>query len=82
MEFQEGTLSVILYTDLANILKVLVTDIDVEILFWEGKGQPEMEEKEILSQIKWVWYSAEVTNKSMRHLLDYWTNNTGRKFTN
>lgn len=79
MEFQEGTLSVILYTDLGNILKVLVTDIDVEILFWEGKGQPEME---ILSKIKWVGYSAEVTNKSMRYLLDYRTNNTGRKFTN
>lgn len=60
MEFQEGRLSVVLHTDLGNILKLLVIDIAVEILFWEGKGQPKTEEKGILSQIRWIGYSAEV----------------------
>lgn len=41
-------------------LHVLVTDIAVEIVFWESKGRPEAVEKEILSQIRWIVFSAEV----------------------
>lgn len=63
MEFQEGRLSVILHTDLGNVLDVLVIDITVGILFWKGKGQPETEKKEILSQIRWTGYSAEVNKQ-------------------
>lgn len=60
MEFQEGRLSVVLHPDLGNILKLLVIDIAVEVLFWEGNGQPETEEKGILNQMRWIGYSAEV----------------------
>lgn len=60
MESQEERLSIVLHSDLGNILKVLVIDNAVDILFCEGKSQPETEEKEIISQIRWIWYFAEV----------------------
>lgn len=45
-------------------LYVLVTDIGVEILFWESKDQPETVEKEILCQIRWIVYSADVDKQT------------------